>query len=114
MLTLGVAVLIFGVLCMGAFVLTLAVSDFRARQERLRRGRARVADIIESTTCDTDAEIIAVAEQAFAERPELFDDDAATVLRALAATDGAEAAFVTPGCAVVDALLAEAFPRGDR
>ena len=66
--------------------------------------------------------IMAVADAALAERPELADDPEATArtvlaleevaeLRRQARADGAEAAFVSPGCPNADAFLAELFPR---
>lgn len=68
---------------------------------------------------DHDGDIIAVAEQGLAERPELADDTEAVArtvamverIRAEAAADAAGAAFVTPGRRLADAFLAELFPR---
>jgi len=93
---------------MAGSLLVLAWDSILKRRERMRRGRAIVA---KTMAPDHDAEILAVAEQALEERPELFDDDAATVLRALSIADGAEAAFVSPGHPDADALLAALFPR---
>lgn len=71
-------------------------------QERVRRqaaARLRRRDPVEAAY--SDAVGIALAPDAVE----------TARLRALAAADGAEAAFMTPGCPVADLFLAELFPR---
>lgn len=88
---------------MAASLLVLAWDSVVRRRERMRRGRSIVAkamaDPVEAAY--SDAVGIALAPDALE----------VARLRVLAAADGAEAAFMTPGCPVADLFLAELFPR---
>lgn len=113
---------------MAASLLVLAWDSIVKRRERVRRGRSIVAKTMRSARVVNDpadvwhglpyadgAEPGADAvEQAYADAVVIAlspDEVEAARLRALAAADGAEAAFMTPGCPVADLFLAELFPR---
>lgn len=89
-----------------AIVLTMLVA-LAVEQMRLRLAQLRHREVVGQLLVDpveaaySDAVGIALAPDAVE----------AARLRALAAADGAEAAFMTPGCPVADLFLAELFPR---
>lgn len=82
------ALIAAGVLCTTVMVLVMLGSDLAAR-----RAKRAEPDPVEQAYADTGFASV---------------DDR---IRATAAADAAEAAFVTPGCRVADAFLAELFPR---